>query len=100
MAKRPSLAETMKQAMREDEPPPGPVRATDPPSPARQPQPRPVAGGFHAPTRAGKKKVTANLDPSERKRLKMLAAERETTTESLLVEAIHDLFAKYGRPPI
>jgi hypothetical protein len=30
----------------------------------------------------------------------MLAAERETTIQALLAEALNDLFAKYGKPEI
>ena len=89
--KRPSLAESMRQAVRpepEASPPPSPAQA----SPAA---PRP-ATGFYAATRAGKKKVTAALDPSVHKQLKSLAVARDTTTEALLTEAIADLFAKHG----
>jgi hypothetical protein len=59
--------------------------------------PRPAAG-FFAATRAGKKKVTAALDPAMHKQLKTLAVERDTTTEALLTEAIADLFTKHGKP--
>ena len=59
---------------------------------------RPAA--FYAATRAGKKKVTATLDPPAHKQLKGLAVERDATTEALLAEAINDLFAKYGKPKI
>lgn len=108
MPKRPSLAETMKQAVQTDEPPlesPLPARsrtegesrrpATDVPQPVRI-----IGGAFRAATRAGKKKVTANLDPAAHKQLKGLALERDTTTESLLAEAIRDLFIKHGKPPL
>jgi ParB-like chromosome segregation protein Spo0J len=50
---------------------------------------------FYAATRAGKKKVTATLAPSDHKRLRRLALERDLTTEALLAEAISDLFTKY-----
>jgi len=53
--------------------------------------------GFYAATRAGKKKVTAALDPAVHKRLKGLALEKDTTTEALLIEAINDLMSKYGK---
>jgi hypothetical protein len=100
MSKRPSLAETMRQAA-----------ATSPTSPPMLPVPEvpkaaPTASepvparppGFYAATRAGKKKVTAALDPAAHKQLKSLAVERETTTEALMTEAIRDLLAKYGKP--
>ena len=97
MSKRPSLAETMRQAAAVS--PPHPPRVSDLPKPA--PAIEPTAArpqGFYAATRAGKKKVTAALDPADHKQLKSLAVERETTTESLMTEAIRDLLAKYGKP--
>jgi predicted ArsR family transcriptional regulator len=58
------------------------------------------AARFYAATRAGKKKVTAPLDPPAHKQLKQLSLDRDTNVETLLVEAINDLFKKYGKPPI
>ena len=89
MNKRPSLAERMREAAT----PPEPERAE-----AIQPKPVQSFDGtrrFYAATRVGKKKVTATLLPSDHKRLRQLALENETTTQSLLAEAISDLFAKY-----
>jgi hypothetical protein len=112
-AKRPSLAESMRQVAQTEPvsaptlaaPAPAPlpravaVKADPAPVPAKATVPPPVAkpSGFYAATRAGKKKVTVALDPPAHKRLKGLAVEREATTEALLQEAIADLFAKYGR---
>jgi len=100
MRKRPSLAETMRQAVTPDARPDGAPQATmaKPSAPAQE---RPArATGFYAATRAGKKKVTAALDPPAHKQLKQLGLDRDTTTEALLLEAIRDLFTKYGKPPI
>jgi hypothetical protein len=94
--KRPSLAETMRQAVRPESDAVGPQSA--PALPVLAPLSTRPATGFFAATRAGKKKVTAALDPAMHKQLKSLAVEREVTTEALLVEAIADLFAKYGMP--
>jgi len=103
MAKRPSLAEKMRQAVTPDTPPAAPMAAI-PVRPAAAPpqEPRRAAGmsGFYASTRAGKKKVTAPLDPATHKRLRQLALDKDTTSEALLIEAISDLFIKYGKPPI
>jgi hypothetical protein len=55
--------------------------------------------GFYAATRAGKKKVTAALDPAKHKQLKGLAVQLDTTTEALLTEAIDDLFQKHAGAP-
>jgi hypothetical protein len=93
--KRPSLAESMRQAVRPEPEAP----AITPPLVSREaalPPPRPAVG-FYAATRAGKKKVTAALDPAVHKQLKSLALERDTTTEALLAEAITDLFTKHGK---
>jgi len=39
------------------------------------------ASGFYAATRAGKKKVTASLDPAAHKQLRQLGLDRDMTTE-------------------
>jgi hypothetical protein len=56
--------------------------------------------GSRAPSRVGKKTVAAHFDPAVSKQLKHLALERDTSTQGLLREAINDLFAKHGKPPI
>jgi hypothetical protein len=84
----------MRQAVRQE---PEAQASVPPPLTSTVPTARPAAG-FYAATRAGKKKVTAALDPAMHKQLKGLAVERDTTTEALLVEAIGDLFAKHGKP--
>lgn len=90
--KRPSLAESMRQMAQPDPLPKIPVGpGTELVRPERSPR------GFFAATRIGKKKVTAALDPAAHKKLKALAVDREQTTESLLQEAIADLFRKYGK---
>jgi hypothetical protein len=91
--KRPSLAESMRQAVRPEPetPPSSPPAVPAVPLTAAQ-----AATGFHAATRAGKKKMTAVVDPAVHKRLKSLAVELDTTTEALLDEAIADLFTKHG----
>src|ERR1700693_722149 len=91
--KRPSLAESLQRAARQELPPP----VTSASESARSRLAASPAEGFYAATRAGKKKVTATLDPAMHKQLKGLAVERDTTTEALLVEAITDLFAKHGK---
>lgn len=102
--KRPGLADAMRQAVQAE-----PPQAAEIPAPAVSlPAPRPVAplpakagattrpAGFYAATRAGKKKVTAALDPTTHKQLKGLAVDKEVTTEALLAEAISDLLTKHG----
>jgi len=100
MAKRPSLAERMREVATPDAPPSDASQATT----ANQPESfekRPArASGFYAATRAGKKKVTASLDPAAHKQLRQLGLDRDMTTEALLIEAINDLFKKYAKRPI
>ena len=95
MPKRPSLAERMRDVATPD----APQAATS--SEPQTSDTRPAsASGFYAATRAGKKKVTASLDPAAHKQLRQLGLDRDMTTEALLVEAINDLFKKYAKRPI
>jgi hypothetical protein len=97
MSKKPSLAESMRQAAQASEPLPPVVAPVvgAPKAAPQEPASKPTVA-FHAATRVGKKKVTAPLTPEDHKRLRHLALDRDATTEALLVEAINDLFAKYG----
>ena len=56
--------------------------------------------GFYAATRAGKKKLTAAVDPAAHLQFRQLALELGKGGEALQIEAINDLFRKYGKPPI
>jgi hypothetical protein len=99
--KRPSLAERMQQAVR-------PAPSSIPSAPALEPTPAPPAANdradhpraFYAATRAGKKKVTAAVTPDVHLRFRQLGLEAGKGNETLLIEAISDLFVKYGKPPI
>jgi hypothetical protein len=99
--KRPSLAERMQQAARPEPSSiplaPAPERTAGPSvANDRGDQPR----GFYAATRAGKKKITAAVAPDVHLRFRQLGLETGKGNETLLIEAISDLFVKYGRPPI
>ena len=50
--------------------------------------------------RAGKASVTAWFTPEVRRQLRRLAADRDTTLQALLGEAVNDLFAKHGLPEL
>ncbi len=104
MAKRPSLAETMRQAVAsevpaEDTPPTKPRMVKKPSAPSKKQVPLPPEQpvSYYAATRAGKKKVTASLTPDAHKQLRQLGLDRDMTTEALLAEALNDLFKKYGK---
>lgn len=96
--KRPSLAKSLTQSVEQAAHPQGPVVAAAAYDEAQGAVP--TAGNYRAATRAGKKKVTAPLNPESHKLLRQLALDNGTTVEALLLEAIRDLFAKHGKPPI
>lgn len=109
MNKRPSLAESMRQAVSEPVPPPRTTVEPPPPTPvaAARPEPRPEIrpeperrAGFHAATREGKKKLTATVSPADHKRFKYLGLEIDKGGERMLLEALSDYFVKHGKPPI
>src|SRR5215813_4915552 len=104
MPKRPSLAERMREVATPDAPPDDvPKLLTASGRVTEQQSLREDLGrtsGFYAATRAGKKKVTAPLDPPAHKQLKQLCLDLDINMETLLVEAVNDRFKKYGKPPI
>lgn len=90
MAKRPSLAESMKAVQQ----PSRPVLA-----PAQPPQKTDAEGEgrrYHAATREGMKRITTVVAPGEHRRLKRLSADTDRSIEELVREALADLFAKHG----
>lgn len=95
MNKKLSLAESLRQAAQVNETA-APVAAAAIPPPTLVVATPKATASFQAATRAGKKKVTAPLTLEDHKRLRHLALDRDVTTEALLVEAVTDLFAKYG----
>jgi len=52
------------------------------------------------PSRIGQKPITAFFCEDVRVQLKMMAAEQRRSMESLIGEALNDLFAKHGKPEI
>ncbi len=105
MTQRPSLAETMRQVAVSPSPEPSkPVALSvvpEAPEPAAEAEPPvPAARPYFAATRVGKKKVTLALSVAAHKQLKGLAVDHETKSETLLAEALRDLFIKYGKPAI
>jgi len=73
------------------------------PQPARQQDnasaPPPKNPNFR-PSREGKSNVTGYFPPAVKRQLRILAADRDTTIQDLLAEALNDLFAKHGKPEI
>jgi hypothetical protein len=92
MAKRPDLRQALKP--RAEVPVPPPVPQQDNAS-------APTTKSQHfRPSREGKSNVTGYFPPAVKKQLRILAADRDTTIQDLLAEALNDLFAKYGKPEI
>jgi hypothetical protein len=54
----------------------------------------------YRPGRVNKSNVTGYFPPEVKRQLRMLAAEKDTTIQHLLAEALNDLFAKNGKPEI
>ena len=52
------------------------------------------------PGRASKSNVTGYFPPEVKKQLRLLAAEKDTTIQRLLAEALNGLFAAHGKPEI
>ena len=66
-----------------------------------QPGPDPTAPKDPLPpSRQNKKGLTVWLDPAVIRALKQLAAEKDRTQESLVREALNQLFKDHGKPPI
>jgi hypothetical protein len=86
MAKRPSLAASMR-AVAKHEAPAAPVIASEEPAPPNK--------RYFAATREGMKRMTVVVEPDQHKRMKQLALNLDRTVEDLMREAIADLLAKH-----
>jgi hypothetical protein len=73
--------------------------AREAPPPARD-EPAPPRDPHFRPGRAGKTNITGYFPTEVKKQLRILAAERDTTIQDLMAEALNDLFAKHGKPEI
>lgn len=91
MAKRPSLAESMKAVQ---QPKAAPVALATAKSEATAAEGQ--GSRYRAATREGMKRVTAVLPPEEHRRLKRLAVDTGNSIEDLMREALADLFAKHA----
>lgn len=65
--------------------------------PAAEPAPK-VAGV--PPSRQGKRVVSAYVSADAARQLRLLAAERDATTQALVEEALNDLFRKYNKSAV
>jgi len=53
-----------------------------------------------APSRVGRVQIAGFFSKEASKQLRLLALETDGTVQSLLAEALNDLFAKHRKPPI
>lgn len=95
MALRPPL--THKPAPPTAEPPP-PVVSSTPPAAQEAPAEKGRGGAYRSPSRVGKRAAVAWLEPEAVKQLNMVAIQRDTQVQHILVEAINDWFARNGLP--
>lgn len=61
---------------------------------------KPEDNPHYRPGRAAMSNVTGYFPPEVKKQLRMLAAEKDTTIQGLLAEALNGLFAAHGKPEI
>jgi hypothetical protein len=66
------------------------------PKAAAPPSERPTL----APSRRGKRNVSAYIDATAAKQLRLLAVECDSSTQGLVEEALNDLFRKHGKSPV
>lgn len=54
------------------------------------------AKGHAKPGRSGRQFIAAHVTPEAAKQFKLLVVQQDRTTQDMLIEAMNDLFAKYG----
>jgi hypothetical protein len=52
------------------------------------------------PSRAGKRLISAFVEPEVLKAFKILVAENDSTIQQTLVDLMNEYFVRHGRPPI
>jgi len=70
------------------------------PAPVREEQPANNNKSTRPPSRVGKKALGAFVSQETSKQLKQIALDENTSVQDLVVEALNDLFIKYGKHPI
>jgi hypothetical protein len=66
---------------------------------AAQPMPAPTPRQV-APSRSGKRNVSAYVKPEAARQLRMLAVELDISSQDLIAEALNDLFRKYNKSAV
>lgn len=79
-------------------------RSGDADEPQGAPEVRPESAtaeaGWRAPSRRGRTAITAFVDAQTHQQFRMLSVEQRQSGQKLLIEALNDLFRKYGKRPI
>lgn len=76
-----------------------PLRAPAPEAVQEAPAEKGRGGSsYRSPSRVGKRAAVAWLEPEAVKQLNMVAIQRDTQVQHILVEAINDWFARNGLP--
>lgn len=76
---------------------PPPLASIKEPQPQQTPEPEQKAIARPKGTsRAGRQFIAAHVLPEAAKQFKLLALQQDRSVKDLLIEAINDLFAKYG----
>ena len=68
--------------------------------PVQDAPPAPLERQPVAPSRIGKRSVSAHFEPNVARQLRMLAAETDRTVQDLIGEALNDLFRKHNKSAI
>ncbi len=66
----------------------------------KSPEPISTKTNIKPPSRQGKKVISGHFEPLAAQQLKFLGVEQERSVQSLLEEAINDLFRKYDKSSI
>jgi hypothetical protein len=72
----------------------------DPVAPIHEPGPTTAAASYTAPSRAGKTNLTAYLSHDYKSNMRLIQAKTGRSLQTLIAEALNDLFAKYDVPAI
>ena len=63
-------------------------------------EPPPAPPPWKAPSRHGRTAISAYVEEQAHQQFRMLSVELKRSGQNLLIEAVNDLFKKYGKPPI
>jgi len=80
--------------------PAAPVVAVAPQPSTDQAKPSSSPGSYMAPSREGKTNITAYLPPDYKSSLRLIQARTGKSLQTLIAEALNDLFGKYDVPVV